>query len=172
MAIVKCTQLNGLADTSDYTCKCTMLVFDSVKADHIPVGTYQLVIWTAIESNVVIMASCIPTLQPLLEFLTGKRKMGSSYHSNSNKRYFDRLEKGSKPYNSESIEMHSKRSQPKHHSISITNIEGGQESQESILPSETPPHHDPLGHIRRTDDVSVQYESRSVNHTGSRTRAW
>ncbi|EHA26268.1 hypothetical protein ASPNIDRAFT_135545, partial [Aspergillus niger ATCC 1015] len=38
-------------------------------------ATADLVIWTSIESNVVILASCIPTLQPLLEIILGKRSL-------------------------------------------------------------------------------------------------
>ncbi|KAH8692618.1 hypothetical protein BGW36DRAFT_23334 [Talaromyces proteolyticus] len=136
MAIVKCTQLKGLADTADYT-----------------FGTWQLVIWTNVEADVVVIASCIPTLPPLLELVLGKKKKGSSYNYNS--RYFNRLDKDNQGMNgSNSIEMRGVRS--KQHSISVTNVEG-QDSQESIL---SPDHRQQtdLNQIRRTDNVTVQYE--------------
>lgn len=117
-------------------------------------------IFCSIEADVVVIASCIPTLQPLLEFLLGKRKIGSS----GNSRYFNRLDKGSQPVGSHSLEMHSKKSSAKkHNSVSITNVE----SEESILPpderAQAQMHN--LGEIRRTDDVRVQYESRDVSAT-------
>ncbi|CRG85999.1 hypothetical protein PISL3812_03002 [Talaromyces islandicus] len=138
MAVVKCTQLKGLADTADYT-----------------YGTWQLVIWTNIEADVVVIASCIPTLQPLLDFILGRKRNGSSYNSRS----FNRLEKGSQGLNgSRSIEMRGIRS--KQQSISVTNVEG-QDSQESILsPNHCQKDSDDFKHIRRTDQVTVEYEQR------------
>ncbi|KAE8557010.1 hypothetical protein TMatcc_004435 [Talaromyces marneffei ATCC 18224] len=144
MAIIKCTQLKGLADTADYT-----------------FGTWQLVIWTNIEANVVVIASCIPTLQPLLEYIL-RRSRGTSY----NNKYFNRLEKDSGINNSQSIEMRAHRNnRSKQHSISITNIERGDGSQESILSPV-----DGQNQIRRTDNVTINYESRSEEP--ARMRAW
>ncbi|RAH84306.1 hypothetical protein BO86DRAFT_442622 [Aspergillus japonicus CBS 114.51] len=71
MAIIKCTQLKGLADQEDYT-----------------YGTADLIIWTklqSMESNIVIIASCIPTLQPFLELMLGNRTASS--YNNSRNRY-------------------------------------------------------------------------------------
>jgi hypothetical protein len=116
----------------------------------------------SIEADVVVIASCIPTLQPLLEYLVRKSK-GTSY----NNKYFNRLEKDSSGMNnSQSIEMRAHRNnRSKQHSISITNIERGDGSQESILP--------PAGgqnQIRRTDDVTINYESRPEE--SAKMRAW
>ncbi|KAL1964903.1 hypothetical protein VTN77DRAFT_6256 [Rasamsonia byssochlamydoides] len=60
VAIYKCTRLPGLADHSDFT-----------------YGTADLVIWTSIEGNTIIIAACIPTLAPLIELALGKRALGS-----------------------------------------------------------------------------------------------
>ncbi|EAW11090.1 uncharacterized protein ACLA_067270 [Aspergillus clavatus NRRL 1] len=134
MAIVKCTQLHGLADKTDYT-----------------YGTADLVIWTNIESDVVIIGSCIPTLQPLLEMILGKRSLNS--YSNSRNRY-----KGSNPFQDSPYEPSKPSRNTRKSELAITNVE----SQESILPADEYNQKDthPMGHIRRTDNVTVEYESR------------
>ncbi|PYH29188.1 uncharacterized protein BO87DRAFT_345117 [Aspergillus neoniger CBS 115656] len=139
MAIVKCTQLKGLADKTDYT-----------------YGTAELVMWTkpnkcSIESNVVIIASCIPTLQPVLELILGKRTTSS--YNNSRNRY-----KGSSQLPDSSYD-HSKLSKPRKPDYEITTAG----SQESILREEINGRIEshPMGAIRRTDNVTVEYESRS-----------
>lgn len=145
---------------------------------YLPVGTWELVIWTkwvwsspfpwccvvltidSIEANVVVIASCIPTLQPLLDYLVRKTK-SSSY----NNKYFNRLEKdGSKIICSQSIEMRTHRTNRTMQN-SITNIERGDNSQENIL---SPP--DGQNQILRTDNVTVKYESRADE--ASRTGDW
>lgn len=120
----------------------------------------------SIEADVVVIASCIPTLQPLLEFLLGKRKIGSS----ANSRYFNRLDKGSQPMGSHSIEMRSKKSSAnKHNSVSITNVE----SEESILPGDEHAQvHNNLGEIRRTDEMHVQYEARDEVSANGAAGGW
>ncbi|GAQ47077.1 integral membrane protein [Aspergillus niger] len=135
MAIVKCTQLKGLADKTDYT-----------------YGTAELVMWTNIESNVVIIASCIPTLQPVLELILGKRTTSS--YNNSRNRY-----KGSSQLPDSSYD-HSRLSKPRKPDYEITTVG----SQESILREEDNGRNiesHPMGAIRRTDNVTVEYESRS-----------
>lgn len=116
----------------------------------------------SIEADVVVIASCIPTLQPLLEYFVQKSK-GSSY----NNKYFNRIDKNSSNQNnSRSIEMRAHRSQrSKQHSISITNIERGDGSEENILETAGEPHQ-----IRRTDDVTIQYESR--HDEASKSGSW
>ncbi|KAI2822241.1 hypothetical protein CBS115989_2255 [Aspergillus niger] len=144
MAIVKCTQLKGLADKSDYT-----------------YGTAELVMWTNIESNVVIIASCIPTLQPVLELILGKRTT-SSY--NSRNRY-----KGSSQL-PDSSNDHSKLSKPRKTDYEITTVG----SQESILREEANGRIEshPMGAIRRTDNVTVEYESRSREDPAELRVSW
>ncbi|GLA47618.1 hypothetical protein AnigIFM63604_002297 [Aspergillus niger] len=144
MAIVKCTQLKGLADKTDYT-----------------YGTAELVMWTNIESNVVIIASCIPTLQPVLELILGKRTT-SSY--NSRDRY-----KGSSQL-PDSSNDHSKLSKPRKTDYEITTVG----SQESILREEANGRIEshPMGAIRRTDNVTVEYESRSREDPAELRVSW
>ncbi|KAG2419393.1 hypothetical protein HFD88_004189 [Aspergillus terreus] len=132
MAIVKCFQLPNLADLADST-----------------YATADLVIWTSVESNVVILASCIPTLQPLIELALGKRtlKSTSKYPYQSSERRHE-------------SSYWSKKSAPaKNADLQITNVE----SQECILGSDknqaVEGHQ--LGHIRRTDNVVVEYETTS-----------
>ncbi|KAJ5755465.1 hypothetical protein N7533_005008 [Penicillium manginii] len=144
MAIVKCTQLHGLADKSDYT-----------------YGTADLILWTNIEANVVTIASCIPTLQPLLEIILGKRSLGS--YSNGHSGAY----KGSNTQWNSTHER-SKRSVARKDDLAITNVE----SQESILRAD----HDkdinsapkssndfPMSTlaIHRTDNFTVEYDSQS-----------
>lgn len=106
MAIVKCLQLPGLANLADPTCKSTLTLGQIASfAKTLPDATADLVIWTryvmpytfrapcanihsmnSVESKVVILASCIPTLQPLLEGILGKRSLSGvskDYHNSS-----------------------------------------------------------------------------------------
>ncbi|RDW64440.1 uncharacterized protein DSM5745_09851 [Aspergillus mulundensis] len=132
MAVVKCTQVKGLADKNDYT-----------------YGTADLVLWTNVESDVVIIASCIPTLQPVLELILGKRKL-SSYSGSKNKY------KGSQQLHDYS---HSRSQSKMNKSARKTDLTiTGVESQESILRDEGGGH--PMGAIRRTDNVVVEYGAR------------
>ncbi|KAL1993268.1 hypothetical protein VTN49DRAFT_3217 [Thermomyces lanuginosus] len=128
MAIIKCVQLPGLMDKSDFT-----------------YSTADLVLWTCIEACVVAIASCIPTLQPLLELILGKRAMGSSGRGTN-----DRSKNST--FNSSSYSAKRKES------IGFTAVE----SQESFLGGnqmESQNVHQ-LSQIRRTDNVTVNYERR------------
>ncbi|KAJ5131068.1 uncharacterized protein N7515_007107 [Penicillium bovifimosum] len=138
MAIIKCTQLNGLADHSDYT-----------------YGTADLVMWTNIEADVVTIASCIPTLQPLLEIILGKRGMGS-YSQGKGDHY-----KGSSNFHP-SFNRTKQSSKQGKDDLGFTNIDS-QGSQESILAADNDQNKNShaMGHIHRTDDVTISYESTS-----------
>ncbi|KAL3478272.1 hypothetical protein BJX99DRAFT_256598 [Aspergillus californicus] len=131
MAVVKCTQLKGLADKADYT-----------------YGTADLVLWTNVESNVVIIASCIPTLQPVLELIMGKRKLSS--YSGSRNKY-----KGSQQLHDYSYGQSKPSKTPRTTDLTITGVE----SQESILRDDATSNAHAMKVIRRTDDVTVEYES-------------
>ncbi|RAH48314.1 uncharacterized protein BO95DRAFT_62912 [Aspergillus brunneoviolaceus CBS 621.78] len=63
-AIIKTTHLDALGDVADST-------YESC----------PLVLWTNAEANLVIIASCIPTLQPLLDFILGKRSSACRSYS-------------------------------------------------------------------------------------------
>ncbi|KAK1148129.1 hypothetical protein N8T08_010768 [Aspergillus melleus] len=135
MAIIKCTQLKGLANKDDYT-----------------YGTADLVMWTNVESNIVIIASCIPTLQPVLELVLGRRTASS--YNNSRNRYKDSSNMKDSSYTNKS-------SRPARKSdLKITKIE----SQESFLRGSQNEDAHPLGAIRRTDNVLVEYEVRGKGH--------
>ncbi|KAI9926120.1 hypothetical protein ASPWEDRAFT_138454 [Aspergillus wentii DTO 134E9] len=122
IAIVKCVQLKSLADLSDPT-----------------TATVPLVIWTNVEANMVIIASCIPTLQPLLELIMGKRKLSSFARSN-------RYQQSTTQVN------HSKQSNISKKKVSHKDAE----SQESVL--RLPGADEGFYNIRRTDDVCIEYE--------------
>lgn len=174
MAIIKCTQLKGLADKSDYTCKSRSFTLRCAVANlnrwngrsrHVDQVRFMIRSTTdpsltanSIESNVVIVASCIPTLQPIIELILGKRSLGS-YSNNSSR------QKNSKYMNSTSY-AHSRRSMVRKAEPTINDVE----SQESILRAEDDQHHNgahQLGQIRRTDNVTVEYEART-NDPGGR----
>ncbi|KAI9369371.1 hypothetical protein BJX61DRAFT_151207 [Aspergillus egyptiacus] len=144
MAVVKCTQLDGLADKSDYT-----------------YGTADLVLWTNVEADVVMIASCIPTLQPVLELILGKRKLTS--YSGSRQKY-----RGSQQLHSSYGAGKSSKLSRKT-GLTITGVE----SQESILGDEEADNRaHPLASIRRTDDVTVEYESRGKAGAGRPSDQW
>ncbi|RAH47917.1 uncharacterized protein BO95DRAFT_472138 [Aspergillus brunneoviolaceus CBS 621.78] len=116
-------------------------------------ATADLVIWTSIESNVIIMASCIPTLGPLYEMVRGRRSW-SSYQ-----RY----------YKGHAIELATSRNRRfrkpmnymlTHDELLTTNIgtlENG--SEDNILPNGQVQNRDcAMGQIHRTDKVVVEYE--------------
>lgn len=106
----------------------------------------------SIEADVVIMASCIPTLQPVLELLWGKRKWTTN---NSHQKYYQQ--------NSSYANDLSSRS---HHRSHITTKDdlhdtSDVESQEIILPQDGKHLHptSPTSYqIRRTDEVCVEFE--------------
>ena len=170
MAIVKIIQLPGLADKSDYTCKpaipqaptelrlisysrwhCRAGPVDEVSAESIslPHYVYSKLITKhpscSIEADVVVIASCIPTLQPLLERIS-KSKFGSRKDS----KYFNKLEQGGS-HGPSTSRSQKDRSGHRSNNRSITNEIS---SQESILDSKRMAN----AEIRRTDDVFVEYE--------------
>ncbi|KAJ6188151.1 hypothetical protein N7519_003059 [Penicillium mononematosum] len=136
MAIVKCLQLPGLYNKEDST-----------------YGTADLVIWTSVESNIIIMASCIPTLGPMYEMIRGKRSWSSHarYESSKLRSDTDRPVKKSASNNREDDDI-----------LMTTNIGAtGSGSQESILNSDqlqTEVHM--AGKIHRTDQVKIEYGTR------------
>ncbi|KAJ5499347.1 hypothetical protein N7453_008398 [Penicillium expansum] len=136
MAIVKCLQLPGLYNTADST-----------------YATADLVIWTSIESNIIIMASCIPTLGPIYEMIRGKRSWSSHgrYESGKLRSYTDRPTKksASNAHEDDDILM----------TTNIGTTKSG--SQESILNSDQLRREVHLtGKIHRTDQVKIEYGER------------
>lgn len=117
---------------------------------------------SSVESNVVIIASSIPTLQPVLDLLLGRRTASS--YGNSRNRYKD---SSGRAYDSTTFNKSKQSKSTRKPGIIITDIE----SQESILRDhgDLRSDNDLLGGIRRTDNVTVQYELRSTNETRHET---
>ncbi|KAE8395915.1 hypothetical protein ETB97_006701 [Aspergillus alliaceus] len=139
MAIVKSSQFPDLAHLDDYTYE-----------------TADLVMWTNVEANVLILASCIPTLQPILELtLRGHVRAKSPQRKDAN--YL-------RDYTFHGTGHRTNRRSDR----SITQVE----SQESILGDERHKNSHPLGAIVRTDDVSVEYNTRSMHSMPDRHATW
>ncbi|CAG8084887.1 unnamed protein product [Penicillium nalgiovense] len=123
-AIVKCTQIKGLADQTDPT-----------------FSTVPLVVWTNVEANVVVIAACIPTLQPMLELILRKLKLVSTFKGHS------------KPSSYAQHNLYDNQSSSRAHvSKKEKPTPSRKESQESILNDLE------RYQIRRTDEVHVEYE--------------
>ncbi|KAL4772002.1 hypothetical protein BDW60DRAFT_207731 [Aspergillus nidulans var. acristatus] len=102
-------------------------------------ATADLVIWTSIESNIIVIASCIPTLGPFYELILGRRSWSSQERSNFG------------TYQDAGLFI----------TNNIGTTRGG--SQESILrPDEQAKGGRPAGGIQRTDQVVVEYEMRPL----------
>lgn len=126
---------------------------DQVRLPPISHPNHQLTTPSSIEADVVVIASCIPTLQPLLELVMGKRNLGS-YSNGQSGRY----QRSGSNFNAASFDR-SKRSAGRKDDIEITNFEG-KESQESILPADQFRQKTFPLTIRRTDNVSIEYGAR------------
>lgn len=126
-------------------------------------GTVPLVIWTkyvfllrsildpkltinSIEADVVVIASCIPTLHPLLELLTGKRTLASSKSRSQNyyNKYYADASQGQNRSRSRKYTSTSGTLDMENQSVLGDPTLNGSDSQENF--------------IRRTDDVHVEYE--------------
>ncbi|KAL2862681.1 uncharacterized protein BJX67DRAFT_385380 [Aspergillus lucknowensis] len=135
---------------------CAMAI---VKCFQLPNATADLVIWTSIESNIIIIASCIPTLGPLYELARGNRSWsshqrdyknsGGQLHSAS----FDRLSKKPTFGDRRDAELMTR---------NIGTMKDG--SQESILRVQENAKgvQHPRDRIQRTDQVVVEYEMNPV----------
>lgn len=124
--------------------------------------TYQSNHPSSVESNVVIIASSIPTLQPVLDLVLGRRTASS--YSNSRNRYKD---SSGRAYDSTTFNKSKQSKSTRKPGIITTDVE----SQESILRDhgDLRSDNDLLGSIRRTDNVIVEYELQSTNVTGHET---
>ena len=118
----------------------------------------------SIEGNVIVIAACIPTLGPLYEVMRGKRSWGS-YNPSHNNRYYKKSSKDDDTFNlstrdrkKPTVGIHA------HDDLFSTNIDTNIDattrsgSQDSILNSDQVQNSNiPLGQIRRTDQVQVDY---------------
>ncbi|KAL2844821.1 hypothetical protein BJY01DRAFT_235157 [Aspergillus pseudoustus] len=144
MAIVKCFQLPSLYDTSDST-----------------YATADLVIWTSIESNIIIMASCIPTLGPLYELARGKRSWSS------HQRYYKSSDNHPRSFSHDRHIRKPAFGGQGDRDLITTNIGPTKDgSQESILQTDESKGPYPQGGIHRMDRVVVEYEMRPLDREG------
>ncbi|KAL2812682.1 hypothetical protein BDW59DRAFT_176925 [Aspergillus cavernicola] len=112
-----------------------------VKCFQLPNTTADLLLWTSIESNIIIMASCIPTLGTLYEMILGRRSLSTQA------RY----------YKSSGQQLHSSVDRYIKKPSAVATAKNG--SQEIILKTDEPRKEGhPPGRIQRTDDVVVQYK--------------
>ncbi|KAF0320255.1 integral membrane protein [Colletotrichum asianum] len=144
ISIYKSTRLPSLA-SKDFT-------YDSA----------DLVVWTVVEGNTLIIASCIPVLGPLVELALGRRVLSST-----DRKYQKQSDTGG--LRSGGIEMDDSRPMNRNGNVvgkNLTVIQSRHDrddasSQESILVGTAGSAHRPRG-IMRTDDVTVSFDSRSV----------
>ncbi|KAI8300770.1 hypothetical protein K4K59_001342 [Colletotrichum sp. SAR11_240] len=144
ISIYKSTRLPSLA-SKDFT-------YDSA----------DLVVWTVVEGNTLIIASCIPVLGPLVELALGRRVLSST-----DRKYQKQSDTGG--LRSGGIKMNGSRTMNRNENVvgkNSTVIQSRHDpddasSQESILVGTAGSAHRPRG-IMRTDDVTVSFDSRSV----------
>ncbi|KAF9878364.1 integral membrane protein [Colletotrichum karsti] len=131
VVIYKCTRLPLLASPDP--------TYDAV----------ELVIWTIVEGSIIIIAACVPVLQPLAEIVFGKR-----IFSSSSRRYTHQNSGGK----SMGMFGHQGKKEPQRfgadsfNSLKTTIVTKG--SQESILEK-----YDSDGRIVRTDAFTVTVET-------------
>ncbi|MCJ1392313.1 hypothetical protein MMC18_005180 [Xylographa bjoerkii] len=123
IAIYKCTRLPELSQHTDYT-----------------FATTDLLIWTSVESNVIIIAACLPTLRPIFLLLIGR--------SDSSKGTSNQMAR--KSYQLSSLTKRSTKGGRQQYPLTTTDFEKV-ESAERILPP---------SRIRQTFDVSVVYDQK------------
>jgi hypothetical protein len=119
----------------------------------------DITVWTSIEGNSIIIAACIPTLQPLFELVLGRRILDSTRSRNKYKNYKPSVNSGGK------LELATIGSKGTRHLKKMGASETAlrPDSQDSILRSQTRlsgdesngTAHEPG--IRRTHDVTVVY---------------
>ncbi|KAF4907032.1 hypothetical protein CGCF415_v007546 [Colletotrichum fructicola] len=122
----------------------------------------DLVVWTVVEGNTLIIASCIPVLGPLVELALGRRVLSST-----DRKYQKQSDTGG--LRSGGIEMDGSRPMNRNgHVVGKTSTviqsrhdRDDASSQESILVGTAESAHRPRG-IMRTDDVTVSFDSRIV----------
>lgn len=126
-----------------------------------PLPSLNLLYTNSIESNIIIMASCIPTLGPVYEMLRGKRSWSSHqrYYKSTGAKLDSSL--GRLPKRPVNYLL-------KENDLWTTTIETTKRgSQESILGSEEMRNRaHPMGNIQRTDQVTVEYETSSWGDHG------
>lgn len=121
---------------------------------------YMLLIPSSIEGNVIVIAACIPTLGPLYEIMRGKRSWGSYNPSYNNRHYYKSTKEDTFGVSDVDRKKPAAAVYP-HDNLFSTNIDCDatrNSSQDSILNADKVQNSSiPLGQIRRTDQVRVEY---------------
>ncbi|SPO06474.1 uncharacterized protein DNG_09164 [Cephalotrichum gorgonifer] len=134
--------------------------------------------WTSIEGNLIIIAACIPILQPLVEMARGRKLWTSKKSSGSGGRPYQEFSKPS-ANRPDDMELQS-RPKKKYDEHGFT-VRDGNGSEESIVKrdlesnSETSgrrsgSYHSPNGGIMKTNAVTVTYDAGSEGPTSSAKR--
>ncbi|KAF4980246.1 hypothetical protein FZEAL_3705 [Fusarium zealandicum] len=118
--------------------KCTRL--PSLASQDFSYDTSDLVIWTVIESSTIIIACCIPVLQPLVDLIFGRRTFDiSSGYKSYNSSGYQNYGKSRTGQPKADIELSSNRQTRSTNKGDVTNIKylssraAELDSQESIL---------------------------------------
>jgi hypothetical protein len=107
---------------------------------------------SSVEANVVVIAACIPTLQPILDPILRVLKLSTTGKQSSRHRYY---EQGSATANAGSYMRSKQSARTKGNSAAAFD----EASQDSILRDGEDPFK-----IRRTDEVFVDYEMQGQKH--------
>ncbi|KAI9898884.1 hypothetical protein N3K66_005345 [Trichothecium roseum] len=154
--------------------KCTRL--PTLASDDFSFDTSDLVVWTVVEASTIIIACCIPVLQPLVDLIFGRRTLGgSSYQDYSSSKNHGTHKSGIEMHNGAGAGTSSGRmGGGDSHALASEIDRTGLDSQESILGPDSkggfdtsasappPRHHKPsksgVGNITRTDVITVSYD--------------
>ncbi|KAE8391493.1 hypothetical protein BDV23DRAFT_171655 [Aspergillus alliaceus] len=149
MAVVKCTQLKNLGDRIDYTYSNVELSIWTKYAFLIYLFRPYVDIHsrTSVEANMVVIASSIPTLHPLLKAI----KVKFAYHRSSLSQ--SRYKKDMIPLNSQALDQSKKSKSVGSHFVTTVNVD----SREGILPDDDEQKGRRPFQIRCTDEVTVEY---------------
>ncbi|OHE94163.1 integral membrane protein [Colletotrichum orchidophilum] len=156
ISIYKCTRLPSLA-SKDFTCKDCLPASPAPANDNAD-DSAELVVWTIVEGNTLIIAACIPILGPLVELALGRRVLSSTDRKYQKQSDTLGLQSGG-------IEMNGSRSVLRNGNIvgkTCTTIgsridRADASSQESIMGAESGASPRVAGIMRR-QDITVSYE--------------
>ncbi|KAM0689331.1 hypothetical protein Q7P36_011408 [Cladosporium allicinum] len=129
--------------------KCTQL--PSLASDDFSYNTANLVIWTCVEGSTIIIASCIPILQPLVKVIFDKNAFSSARRgaSSNNRTPY------SKPTHGSKMELSSEL------------VKSGKAYSRAKIGVSCPTELDSQEHILRNDDKSAGHSAVQSNHTRS-----
>lgn len=118
--------------------------------------TADITIWTSIEGNAIIIAACIPTLQPLFDLILGRGVFGSTGDHRAGSGYGDR---GCSRVKLATIGSKTRGTGRRNRRLGVSDTTLGQDSQESILSSEQQVEDQQRSGIVKTQQLSVAFEN-------------